>query len=820
MRKWLLLATILVASLARAQGVAVTANLTAQDSGACTTANACLVGNIAQGYASSVIQLSGTWSGTAQFEAATTLNGPFTAIAGIPVSAPSNSAVTSSAANGAWRFNVSSVNFIRVRVSAYSSGTVAAAISVSPATSYSGSSSGNGGSGVSSFSGDGALACNNTSTGAVTFALCADPVLPNGTTATTQTAGDDSSKVATDAFVLANQEAFGGITNTGPLPLVLNGNFESDNVLPPPGWLPNPNATLSYETASPYEGLQTLKMVSAGGAGAVTFPTNTTDALPGDVFYIAGAMKSDGTVTANLTINFLDKNDTAIGANCGPTTASTSYVYLSAYCTAPANTVFMEVSLGSTPFSTVGTTWFDAISVYKINQPSYGQPLDCSQYYTTDGSLAIATCFQELYKKNTVGGIANAANIPPGAWSVNPYTAATNIPASGVLLLGAGTYVSPVPIVLKSTWSISGVQGGVGGVTGTTIQAGAGFQTTYTTGTITVGTPGANEAITGSGTAWTSSMIGCAFYGANGGANSTFGVITAVGSGTSLTLGWGQNVGTGAAATSSYSIACPVITRGSGGASANGAQYGMRLENLNIDCNNVAGSIGILDWYGNQGVTDKHVRIGNCPNIGHDVEFNFQQSGPFDDEVVSAGSTCTASTLLVAVRSIVGSQAFRGFTGLSLSKGACATNPTVGVDVENGGSQFINPDLAGGVTGISIGANTACPVSCVAPGHLSSGTLVDGAYLESTITTGVLISNANGSPQATILRNFTNSATNDVIDQVNSCTVTDSHLASYIMTSTGAILQNSQNAPSSACAAVLPNGTKLPLRASQITQPR
>ena len=330
MRKWLLLATILVASLARAQGVAVTANLTAQDSGACTTANACLVGNVAQGYASSVIQLSGTWSGTAQFEAATTLNGPFTAIAGIPVSAPSNSAVTSSAANGAWRFNVSSVNFIRVRVSAYSSGTVAAAISVSPATSYSGSSSGSSGSGVSSFSGDGALACNNTSTGAVTLALCADPVLPNGTTATTQTAGDNSTKVATDAFVLANQEAFGGITNTGPLPLVLNGNFESDNVLPPPGWLPNPNATLSYETASPYEGLQTLKMVSAGGAGAVTFPTNTTDAQPGDIFYIAGAMKSDGTVTANLTINFVDKNDTAIGANCGPTTASTSYVYLSA----------------------------------------------------------------------------------------------------------------------------------------------------------------------------------------------------------------------------------------------------------------------------------------------------------------------------------------------------------------------------------------------------------------------------------------------------------------------------------------------------------
>ena len=114
-------------------------------------------------------------------------------------------------------------------------------------------------------------------------------------------------------------------------------------------------------------------------------------------------------------------------------------------------------------------------------------------------------------------------------------------------LKGPGIYLTNVPIIMPSTWSIVGEQGGIGGTTGTTIQAGASFQTTYTTGTITVGSPGASEVITGSGTAWTSSMIGCAFYGANGGANSTFGVITAVGSGTSLTLGWGQNVGTGAA---------------------------------------------------------------------------------------------------------------------------------------------------------------------------------------------------------------------------------------------------------------------------------
>jgi hypothetical protein len=67
-----------------------------------------------------------------------------------------------------------------------------------------------GGSGVSSFTGDGAFSCNTASTGSVIFDLCPTPVLPNGTTATTQTTGDNSTKVATDAFVIANAGGGGG----------------------------------------------------------------------------------------------------------------------------------------------------------------------------------------------------------------------------------------------------------------------------------------------------------------------------------------------------------------------------------------------------------------------------------------------------------------------------------------------------------------------------------------------------------------------------------------------------------------------------------
>jgi hypothetical protein len=138
-RLWLLAAFLafLVMPVA-AQQVPATANLTAQDSGACTTANACLSVNIPVNGASAVIQLSGTWTATVQFEASTGSgpNGsPFTAITGTPVGG--SGAVSAATGNGAWRFNVASVYVIRARVSSYTSGTVATAITASAASSFS-----------------------------------------------------------------------------------------------------------------------------------------------------------------------------------------------------------------------------------------------------------------------------------------------------------------------------------------------------------------------------------------------------------------------------------------------------------------------------------------------------------------------------------------------------------------------------------------------------------------------------------------------------------------------------------------------------------
>jgi len=159
-RLWLLAAFLAFLIPTGAQQVPATANLTAQDSGACTTANACLSVNIPKDGASSVIQLSGTWTATVQFEASTGAgaNGsPFTAITGTPVGG--TGAVSSATANGAWRFNVSSVYVIRVRVASFSGGTVQAAITASLATTFSSLTAGGGGGGSGTIGGGG-TACS------------------------------------------------------------------------------------------------------------------------------------------------------------------------------------------------------------------------------------------------------------------------------------------------------------------------------------------------------------------------------------------------------------------------------------------------------------------------------------------------------------------------------------------------------------------------------------------------------------------------------------------------------------------------------------
>jgi hypothetical protein len=160
MKKLSMLLLLIVLSLTpiRAQTIPATANLTASDSGACTTAGACLTVNVTPSSAAAVIQLTGTFSATLQFEGTTSSGGTFVAIAATPVAG--GSAVTSATATGSWRVTASGFAQIRVRCSAFTSGTVVAAITLS--TGSSGTGNGSSGGAVSSvFGRTGAVAATS-----------------------------------------------------------------------------------------------------------------------------------------------------------------------------------------------------------------------------------------------------------------------------------------------------------------------------------------------------------------------------------------------------------------------------------------------------------------------------------------------------------------------------------------------------------------------------------------------------------------------------------------------------------------------------------
>ena len=120
----------------------VTANLNAQDTGACTTTGACLVLNLATNAGAAVIQVDGTFGETVQFEGIPINGSSWVSVNGAPVGGAT--AVTSTTTPGAWRVTASGLGSVRARVSGYTSGSAAVVISQSPASASLG---GNGSSG-------------------------------------------------------------------------------------------------------------------------------------------------------------------------------------------------------------------------------------------------------------------------------------------------------------------------------------------------------------------------------------------------------------------------------------------------------------------------------------------------------------------------------------------------------------------------------------------------------------------------------------------------------------------------------------------------
>lgn len=145
MKRWLCLLVLLFAVTgAQAQNLVASGSLTAAAASCVQSGTGCTILAISSGSTgSAVVNLAGTWAATSQFEASADSGTTWVAINGTPIAG--STAVTNSTANGTWGFNVGGLTHIRVRLSAFTSGSVSVTITGSTAAAKSRGSSSAGG---------------------------------------------------------------------------------------------------------------------------------------------------------------------------------------------------------------------------------------------------------------------------------------------------------------------------------------------------------------------------------------------------------------------------------------------------------------------------------------------------------------------------------------------------------------------------------------------------------------------------------------------------------------------------------------------------
>jgi hypothetical protein len=158
--------------------------------------------------------------------------------------------------------------------------------------------------------------------------------------------------------------------------------------------------------------------------------------------------------------------------------------------------------------------------------------------------------------------------------------------------------------------------------------------------------------------------------------------------------------GTVIQADASFPTGAPVMEMGNAATS-----MGVRVENLTIDCNNVAACIGLQNLRSQEQSGARHVLIENITGIGLDVEGSAaQNSGPYEDMEFAGGVDFKVTPASLCAK-IVNVPAFRGLHGATCNFNNYTIHPAIGIQMDSQGT-LNDIHVEGTDIGIGVGVST------------------------------------------------------------------------------------------------------------------
>ncbi len=129
----LIVAILLVGFAVRPAGAFIQANITATSTN-CAVVGSCVTLSLSPEVATVSLQLTGTWTATLVWEATVDGGVSWFSIQSAVLSSPAGALVTSATANGQWTLSTAGLDAVRVRASAFTSGTAVVTLETSLST--------------------------------------------------------------------------------------------------------------------------------------------------------------------------------------------------------------------------------------------------------------------------------------------------------------------------------------------------------------------------------------------------------------------------------------------------------------------------------------------------------------------------------------------------------------------------------------------------------------------------------------------------------------------------------------------------------------